>query len=269
IDHRSTFGTSTTILTVALGAIFLICGCAPLLVALSGALCAGVLETVWRKSHVLKIFRLAPPRPHPLNQYVNLFVGKWAADLLREGGRCGSRYSLRDRLVQRVVAHQSEIERIVQRPRRPQAPIGAVTTGTVQSVELRKICHFRRALPAVFRGWLSRQPVTADCQREKHNGHQQWSGGILEYWSTGFPMRHSSTPTLQYSSLTACRVMLISLLSFPTSLQEPRCRPSQPVATSAWSRPSLNGAPRNRSSFRKRFATRRTRSSQCVHSTLD
>src|SRR5262249_42157832 len=116
-------------------------------------------------------------------QYVNLFVGKRAADLLCEGGRCGSRYSLRDRLVQRVVAHQSEIERIVQRPRRPKAPIGTVTTGAVHGVELRKVCYFRRGLPALFRSWLSRQLVTAHCQ---DNHQKKCNNGMLEYWNGRF-----------------------------------------------------------------------------------
>src|SRR5215813_14897655 len=72
--------------------------------------------------------------------------------------------------------------------------------------------------------------------------------------SAGFPLfQHSVTAPL----------------SFPTSLQELQSQPSQPVATSAWSRPSLYGGPHSRLSFRKLFARRRTRSSQCVYSTLD
>jgi hypothetical protein len=61
------------------------------------------------------------------------------------------------------------IERIVPRPRRSQAPIGTVTTGAVQGVELGKIGDFRCGLPTLFGGWLSGQLVTA-CQSEKHQG---------------------------------------------------------------------------------------------------
>src|SRR5690242_15588001 len=73
IDHRSAFGTSAAIFAVALCAIGLVRIRAALWVAGYGALRAGIRDTVWRKSHVLEIFRLAPARSRSLNQYVNLF----------------------------------------------------------------------------------------------------------------------------------------------------------------------------------------------------
>src|SRR5262249_26129078 len=115
--------------------------------------------------------RPAPARSHPLNQNVNLLVGKRASSLSRKGRRRSTRQSLRDHLAQRVVAHQSEIERIVQWPRCSQASPGAVTTGAVRGIELGKICYLGCCLPALFRGRLSRQLVTAGGQGENYQGH--------------------------------------------------------------------------------------------------
>src|SRR5262245_37574149 len=126
---------------MALGAIALVRNGAALRIAASRALGASILETVWRQSHVLETIRLAPARSHPLNQNVNLLVGKRASSLSRKGRRRSTRQSLRDHLPQRVVAHQSEIERIVQWPRCSQASPGAVTTGAVHGIELGKICY--------------------------------------------------------------------------------------------------------------------------------
>ena len=152
---------------MALGAVCLIHNCAVLRITGTGAHSDGILEAVWRKVYVFEPFRSTPARPHSLDQYINLLIGQVAPGLLREQRRARAPSSLGDHLTQLVVAHQSEVERIVEGPRRSQASTGAVTTGAVCGIELGKICDFRRGPPALLYPRLSRQAVAARSQDER------------------------------------------------------------------------------------------------------
>src|SRR6266542_5858660 len=110
---------------------------------------------VWQ-SHCLKLLRARPARPYPLDDHIDLLVGKNAPLLLNKGRHSCVGHPLRDHLPQSLITHESKIKRIVEWARHPKAAIYAVTTGAVLGIELVEGHDLSGTFPARRFVWFSR-----------------------------------------------------------------------------------------------------------------
>src|SRR5262245_57936959 len=129
VSHRPAFGSPAAVRTVALRAIGRVRRRAVLCVTRARARSGRLLNAVGREHSVLEFFRTRPPYFHLFHQDVDLLVGEAAPGRLGESRHAGPGHPAGDHPAQRVLPNQSQIERVVERTRRTQTPISAVTTG--------------------------------------------------------------------------------------------------------------------------------------------
>src|SRR5437867_12626717 len=115
-----------------------------------------LFSSISRQSHPGEMIGARPARPYPLDDHLDLLVGKNAPLLLNKGRHSCVGHPLRDHLPQRVVIHESKIKRIVEWARRPKAAIYAVTTGAVLGIELVEGHDLSGTFPARRFVWFSR-----------------------------------------------------------------------------------------------------------------
>ena len=151
IHNRSAFWLAAAVRIVALRAIGLVNNQTATHIDRFGIF----ISSVGWQSHCVELIGARPARPYPLDDHLDLLVGKNTPLLLNKGRHSCVGHPLRDHLPQRVVIHQSKIKRIVERARRAKTPIGAVTTRAVLRVELIKVYDFRGTFPARRFVWFS------------------------------------------------------------------------------------------------------------------